>query len=490
MTTQEHQVKNTFIYILQVIVLNVVPLVTLPIFTRILSKEDFGALALAQVYAVFVSGLANFGLPISYDRNFFQYRERGKASELLYSILLFVVCAFLFFCLITYLFKFSLSKWIIGSSAHANLLFFVFLSTCIIGLESYFLTYFRNSENAKSFAWYTVNQAILAFVLSVFMVAYLEKGIIGLVLGQLLAALVFLSVLTIKFLHFLPASFNWPILKDCLKLSYPLTPRVFLKTIGSQFDKYMIGLLASVGGVGIYSIGQKVANLIFVSMTAMGNVFVPQVYRRMFDMGDKGGVAVGRYLTPFAYISIAFALIISLFSEEVISILTPKSYHGAIDIVIILSIFYGALFFGKQPQLIFAKKSHIILLLTIVSIGLTVSLNIPFIIRWGAIGAAWATLLAGLISGAISFVLSQHYYKIEWEYKKIGAIFFIFFISSVLMILLRQSMVDYDIRFLIKTLFIGGYLLLGIKLNIITKGNYILVKDVFLLKVCPSFRRL
>src|SRR3989339_1625856 len=138
----------------------------------------------------------------------------------------------------------------------------------------------------------------------------------------------------------------------------------------------------------------------------------------MFDLGDKGGESIGRYLTPFAYASIFPALLISLFSEEVISILTPQSYHGAIDIVIVLSMLYGSYCFGKQPQLVFAKKTYITSILTLLSISLNIGINIPFVMKWGAIGAAWGTLLSGLISGTVSFVVSQHYYEIKWAYKK------------------------------------------------------------------------
>ena len=281
-----------------------------------------------------------------------------------------------------------------------------------------------------------------------------------------------------------PVRFNWGILKESLKLSYPLTPKIFLGVIGNQFDKYMIGLLATVGGVGIYSIGQKVAGVVFTFMGAIQNVYSPQVYKRMFNLGQKGGESVGRYMTPFAYISIAVALLISLFSEEVISLLTPEPYHGAIDIVIVLSMFYGSWFFGKQPQLIYVKKTHISSLLSVVIIVLNVLINIPFIMKWGAIGAAWGTLLAGLISGVIAFVVSQHYYKIEWEYKKIFAIFFVFFASSILMILLRNLSVTYAIILIVKCVSVSCYIYLGVKLKVITKENYFIIRQMIAVKSC------
>lgn len=478
MSSKEKQIKNASIYMLPVVIGNLLPLLTLPIFTRILTKEDYGVWALAQVYAIFVNGVANFGLTVGYERNFFEHKETKNIAGLLYSTILFVIIAFIICGFFTYLFKHQLSQWIIGSPDHANILFWSYCSTGIVGLKTYYLTYFKNTENAKAFAWYTIDESLLGVLFSLFMVVYLRIGVIGLVWGQLLASCIIFSILSFRFGRFLPVSFDWEALKDSLKLSWPLTPRIFFGIIGSQFDKYMIGLLNTVGGVGTYNIGQKVANIVFTFMTAIQNVFSPQVYKRMFDLGEEGGESIGRYLTPFLYISILIGLMVCLFSEEIISILTPKSYHGAIEIVMILSMLNGVYFFGKQPQLIYAKKTHLTSMLTVVSIGLNIVINIPFINTWGAIGAAWGTLLAGLISGAVSFFVSQRYYEIRWEYRKIGSIFLIFFGSAISVILLRNFGTPYGVRIIVKLVSLLGYLYLGMKLNILTKQNIILVKSM------------
>ena len=153
--------------------------------------------------------------------------------------------AFLSFGLLTYLFKFKLSQWIIGSPAHANVLFWSYCTTGIVGLKTYYLTYFKNTENAKVFVKYTIDESILGVLFSLFMVAYLRVGVIGLVLGQLFASLIIFTILSLKFTRFLSVSFDRNALRDSLKLSLPLTPRIFFGVIGSQFDKYMIGLLLS-----------------------------------------------------------------------------------------------------------------------------------------------------------------------------------------------------------------------------------------------------
>jgi O-antigen/teichoic acid export membrane protein len=142
--------------------------------------------------------------------------------------------------------------------------------------------------------------------------------------------------------------------------------------------------------------------------------------------------------------------------------------------------FYGFMFFGKinGSQLIFMKKTHITSILTLVTIVLNIGLNIPFIIKWGVVGAAWATLLAGITSGLISFAVSQHYYEIKWEYKKVVSIYCIFFISSILIVLLRNYNIDYSMRLVFKAASVSLFTYLGMKYNIITRDNFLMVKDI------------
>lgn len=479
MLNKEQQVKNSFIYLLPIMIGNLLPIITIPLFTRILTKEDFGALALAQVYGIFMTGLANFGLVTVYERNFFQYsNDKQRSASLLYSTLLFVMGILFIFAIFTFVFQNTLSRWIIGSETHANLLFWSLCSAGVMSLKTYYLTYFKNTENAKSFSWYTIDESLMGFIFSLLFIVVLKIGVIGMPYGQLCASLIVFMLLNHRFLKSIPFSWDATILREALKISYPLTPRIFLGVIGTQFDKYMIGLMSTIGGVGLYSIGQKIANVVFVYMTAIQNVFSPQVYKRMFDSGEKGGGEVGKYLTPFAYISTTLALFILLFSEEIIILLTPAPYHGAIDIVMILSVFYGFLFFGKQPQLLFAKKTSITSLLTMGSIALNVVINIPMIMKWGALGAAWGTLIAGLISGAISFTISQYYYRIEWEYKKIGAIYLILAFSLIALLTIKSLAVPYPFRLVIKLALLGAYVFLGIKLRIVTTNNFAVLRSL------------
>lgn len=478
--TKELQIKNSFLYSFEAAINAMLPLLTLSIFTRIFTKEDYGVLALAYVYALSVGGIANFAMSISYDRNFFQYKDQKSLSALLYSTLGFQIAFALLLGIITFVFKTSFSKWIIGSCEYANMLFLSYCSIVVINLNYFYISYFKNTKNAKDNIKYKIIENISAIILSLFIVLNLRSGIIGLVWGRLLASSAIFCFLTIRFLSFLKPCFSWSILNDSLKICYPLSPRLFFKMIGNQFDKYMVRLLDTTGGVGIYSIGQKIAGVGFTFTTALENVFIPEVYKRMFSPNPKDSDSIGKYLMPFMYVSIAIALMISLFSEEVVYILTPKSYHGVSDVAAILSMSYGIMFFAKQPQLLFSKKIMMITFIAIFSILLNVGINIPFIKMWGAVGAAWATFLAGLIAGVISFIIYQYYYPIRWEYKKLITIFSVFFACTLLVLIFKKLELNYGLRFFVKCLCVSLYVFIGIRFQVLTKGRIsLIIKSLF-----------
>ena len=479
-TTREQQFANSAVYLLPVLVASVVPLATLPVFTRVLTTEEYGAWALAMVYAAFATGVANLGLTIGYERNFFEYRAPGQQAALFYSVVGFVAAAFVVVGAATWIFRAPLARWIVGSEGDADLLFWAYCANAVTSVKAYYLIYFRNTENARAYAWYSIDETVLAALFSVFFVAWMRVGPLGLVLGHLVAGVAILVLVVRRLGGALRPALDGALLADSLRISLPLTPRIFLGVVGSNFDKYLIGLLASVGGVGVYAVGQRISYVAFQYMTAIENVFTPQVYQRMFALGDRGGASIGRYLTPFAYVSVGVALGLAVFSEELLSVLTPTSYHGAIPIVGLLTISYGIMFFGKMPQLTYARKTFVTSILTLVSLVLNVALNVVMIPRWGALGAAAGTLAAGLLSGAVAFVIRQYYYRIEWEYARLAATFGLFIGGALAGVILFEVEAAYGLRLLVKAGFVGAFAWLGVRLDYLTRENYGMVRRMLL----------
>jgi O-antigen/teichoic acid export membrane protein len=478
MIGKRQQLANSGLYVLPIVIGNLAPIITLPIFTRLLSKEDFGAFALANAYAVVVGGIAGVGLPIAYDRNYFECRTGRESAKLFYSIVGFASLSFLVFGLLTWALRAPIAEGLFGATGYEEVVVWSFWSTAIVSIKTYYLTYLRNSEQAAAHSAYSIGERVLATVLTLVLVAWMRLGVMGLVIGQLLASLVILALLVARFLREFRPAFEMRLLRDALKIGYPLMPRIVIGVIGNNFDKYLIGQLTSLGGVGIYSIGQRVANIAFTYMTALQNVFGPQVYTRMFSDDPAAGRSIGHYLTPFAYVSTVLAFLIAVFSEEILAVLAPRNFHGAVPIVTILAVYYGIQFFGKLPQITFAKKTHLISILAAVSTGLSMALGAAGVWLLGTIGAAWGALAAGALSITLTLLVGQRCYRIEWEQRRMAAIFGLLAAGAFLTVALRVMDVSYSVRLAAKLIALVAFGWLGIRLRVITVENLSLVRDL------------
>lgn len=480
---KQKQMRNGVYYFTAVAFSGLIPLITLPLFTRFLSPGDYGVLALAQIWAALLSGIAQFGLGTAYERNFFKYRtDHDLSAKLLYSTVLSVVLSSIIFIYGTHIFQEEVADFLTGESKNGQIVLIALCATVVTGLNVFYLNFFRNSENAKSFVAYTVGISVVAAMVGVVLVVIYEWGVIGLVYAQLITALLFFIVINVLLMQTLPLKLDYKIVIEALKIGYPLTFKSLFSVLNQQFDKYMIGLLSTLGGVGIYSIAQKISYMVFMFLNAIQNVYSPRVYREMFDNKKNGGVAIGHYLTPFLYLSLFPCVLLATFGQEVVELLLPEPFHAAGEIIPILAMYYGFMFFGKviPLQFMYAKKAWILTLLLVMSVLLNVGINIPFILEWGAVGAAWATLIASVISTAIGFTLAQKYYHIGWENMRLASMLFITVFLVALSLTLGVIGLSIGVTISIKIVIMGAYMLLGNKLGILTLKNIVLLKESLL----------
>lgn len=467
------QVRNTLVYLIPPVIAASLPILTLPIFTRVLSPEEFGVFALAQAFGVFISSFINLGLTTAYERNFFEYRTTPKEqARLLYGVLLCVTIVFSLTMLITWFTREQIALLIIGEKKHSELVFWSACSLCVTSFKQYFLLYFRNIEDASSYARYSIDEMILNTVFSIVFVYVNNSGAIGLALGPLLGSLIVFVFLILKFIRLLSPTVTWTPIKDSLTLALPLTPITLFKIFGAQSDKYLVGLMGTVGGVGLYSIGQRFGYLVFIWMTALQNVFSPQVYHKMFTLpATDGSKSIGSYLTPFAYLSAGGGLVIGLFAQEVLILLTTPRFHEACDIVTIFTLVYSIAFWGKIPQLTYSRKTYINTILSFLSNISNFIFCIIGLKLFGMLGAAWGLLAANLFTVPLTIFWGQKSYYIQWETRRLAAIFGYIFVSAFLLIYLRHIGFEVVTLLIFKIISILGYLLIGKKIGIISKEN-------------------
>lgn len=470
-------VSNSILYLVEIAANSLLPLIAIPIITHKLGPAEYGVYALSQVYATVAVGITNLGMNIGYERDFFLYEKNSRQSgALLNSVTTFVAWNVGMLILFVWLWNEAISEAIFGQQIHGEMLFCVMTGTGLTSLANYYLTYLKNKGLAAEYIKLSIMKGVANFLFVLLFLLYFDLSVIALAYAFLVSSAILFVIVAWRQFSQLPFSLHKLMLWNALKIALPLTPRIFFGFLATQFDKIMLGMMSTIGGVGVYSIGQKISYLIFQFMTALDRVFIPEVYRQLFSQDKKDEYcSLGQYLLPFAYVSILIALIFALFSEEMFVLLLPKSYGGGVDIVVILSVYFASMFFGKVTgtQLIYAKKTHITTLLTLVGIAFNVLLNIPMIIHWGAIGAAWATMIAGVITNILFYRVAQRYAPVDWEWASMVWIYATYLLA-VAAILTSRVYFGEEIHWefiAVKFMFLGAYLYTGFKIGVVTPKN-------------------
>ncbi len=180
-------------------------------------------------------------------------------------------------------------------------------------------------------------------------------------------------------------------------------------------DRYLLIRLASLEVVGLYSIGMTIASVIALLTAGFRTAWVPIVLSTFRQEESKKFYA--KVFDYFWALVLLGAVGISLFSKEILVVLAPATYLDAYTVipVLLLSIFFFHAFPVFSFGISIAKKTKYRLLLMAVTAAINIGLNYLLIPDYGMVGAAIATLIASVIYGIASFIVSQRFYHVSYN---------------------------------------------------------------------------
>ena len=481
----EKRVKSILNYLSPSLLSSLMPLITLPIMTRFLTPEDFGIIALASSFPSLITSLIGCNIDIAAQRYYFEYRKDFlKVSSLINSTTAFLFFVYIVSSLFVFINQNLFSRLIMGSSEYGLAIFISYLTVCLSILVTFYLTMYRSMEQPKRFSRFTIMQMIMNAGLVLFFVAVLRFGYLGVIYGSFLATLSIFCMLFWKFQREFPFRFDFKMLKDNFKYGIPLLGNYLSGPVSQFLDKYLLRSIVSLSSAGIYSVAQNISRKLFEFITAIQSTYHPLFMKDIFERGKEAAISIGRNFTVFTYLSLSAVLGMILFGEEIIHILAPGSYYGAISVMIILLCGISLQTFGKivDIPLAYVKKAYLSVPITLFGVIINVLLNLLFISFWGAAGAALATVATIFISNAVYLAVSQRCYYISYEKKMLFLLYLNVFISAIIIIIFQKIEVSLVIKYCFKAISLGLFIILGMQSQILTKVNIKAVLRVFVPK--------
>jgi O-antigen/teichoic acid export membrane protein len=396
------------------------PFATLPIMTRWLTPADYGIVAIGQVVASVFMGLASLGLTAGLDRGFFKYESDPRAlARLMHSGIAVIAVMTVALGVGLTVVSAWLAEWLYGTAGWAALLPAMALTSSLGVIATAYLSYLRNRERARAFMHWSVAALLLESGLVVALVAGAGLGPWGLVLGALAGKVMVVAAMWASLARELPPAFDRALVREMLEIGVPLLPRTCLGVADNGLDRLLVNWLSSLGQVGLFGMANRVGYSVFSLMTSLEQVYLPPVYRSMFSGGADVAARLGAYLSPYFVVSVAVPALAALFVEELLWILVTPPFYAVGPIAAILAGYYGQMFFGKivGAQLVYAKKTWYSGPLAAIRLGVHLGAALLLIEPFGALGAALALLVTGLVADALGVVAGQRAFRIAYELR-------------------------------------------------------------------------
>jgi O-antigen/teichoic acid export membrane protein len=463
--TRPNTVKNLSLYMLDQALQMAIPVVTVPIFARLIAPAHYGVLDMLTLVMILGIGLGNWGLHASLERFYFDYAaSRAKQIRLLETVVAFSGLCFLVVLAVILIFREPLAAWLTAADGWGWLMVLALASGFLNHLSTFFFRFFRNDEQALAYVKYDLVTLGVMTALSLYLVVVQGCGIWGLVLGPLVSRAVVLGLFFVRF-RIVPLRIDWSILKECWLYGWPLMARVFTGVINTTVSKFMVGAMVSMAALGIFGRAQAVADAVWLLMTTVQNVYSPKWSRVLFGIDKGGAAALSALFVDYVAIIIGPAVLLVLFSGEIIGVLLPEPYRPAIPLIIGLALYYTLLTFGKlySPVSAYLKMSKFDGACMFVSNLVNIGLNLVLIPALGAAGSVMATCAIGFAVTALGIVVYDHYYRIPFQKAKLAALYGGLFACAAAALVCYYGVVPYGEGLGLRVLLGIGYAAIWLK---------------------------
>lgn len=403
-----------------------VNLLTTPIFSRILTVNDYGITTTYTSWYSILSIFVTLNLYAGvYNNALIDYKEKKK--EITSSFLSITIVLSVLFYGIYIIFRTQICNITGMNNILMNYMFLNFLS---LPAWNFFLTSEKFDYKYKKplvlcFITFILNPIIGIIGIKIFPNNMATAKIVFSGLPSLLLNIILLFNILLKGKCFFKREY-W---SYALKFNIPLIPHYLSNVVLSQSDRIMIAKMVSNEAAGIYGVAYYLSNVISGIFTGINAAWIPYTYKSLEKQDYKGINRNTNLLLLFIMICV---LLVVIFSPEIMRILATDEYRDAIWIIppVVLGLFFNFVSYLFVNIEMFYKKNIFVTIATCLAAIINIILNFIFIPKYGFVVAGYTTLASYIIFAVMHYCTLRKITK-----DKIYNLKVILLISMVLIIL-------------------------------------------------------
>jgi len=426
MTIIKTLAKDTVVYGGADLVSKLIAFFSFPIFAAVLNPSSSGVLDLILTATRLLGLFLNFGLNNAVQRFYWDHGVDAMERSAIVTTGLFLLCCLGLLILVVGL---SVVPWLTAYAAdrHWPVSGIALVSALLLLVFSQITGYSLDILRLHFLPWRFIalsfTSRMAGVILSLIAVVAWEMGVDGLLAAQALGMIFIapLSILVIaKDLSLMRVSLKW--LKELANFGYPFIFTGLAFWLFGALDRWMLASMASIEEVGTYSVAFRFASVLTFVVSAFAQAWSPHAIKIKTENPKSYRKIYGHILVSLLALMTVVGGSLALFSGELIGLMMPASYRDSALPLIILTL--GIIIQSTQQitaiGISIERKTSLFTKLVSVALVFNALLNFVLIPRFGAAGAAWATLAAYLLLSAMYFFATQKIHPLEIEWCKLA----------------------------------------------------------------------
>lgn len=413
------------IYLAGNILQRCVSFVMLPIYTRCLTPADYGTIELLSMILDVVGIILGLRIGQAIFRFYTAYETKKDRSEIITTAIYMVLFLNLIGVSLLYLLSDYLTMAVFNDVAQKSNLILFSITLLMQGFIEIPMTYIRAKQRPWLFVSFSVFKLFLSLSLNILYVVWLNLHVSGVIYSAITSSLIMAMILSIFIVRDCGIRFSIQKAKKLVSFSFPLMLTSLITFFITFGDRFFLKKYIGLDEVGVYSLAYKFG---FMLVFLIGSPFSATWDSEKFRIAKKEN-ARDMFRDIFIYYStlVTFVCIgVSLFVKDLLHIMAAPPFWGAAQIVPVVLAAYMVNIWGYYSNLgIFLKYKTIETtygnLLAAIVITICYYSLIP---KYGAMGAAWSTVIAFVTRGLWTYFRAKRLYNmgLKWRYTMILAL--------------------------------------------------------------------
>lgn len=401
-------------------------LLLLPLYTRYLTPADYGIAAIIELIMALVGMGLGSSILSSMARFYHEYDNEAARNCVVSTMYWIIIClSVLSFSVIVSCAE-PIANYLFDDYRYASLINIAAAGLAVGLVVDTGLLYLM--VRRRSLVYVTISLGSLAsqIALNIWFIVLLDYGLEGIFYSTLITRVAVAFFVSLPVLFNVGLRLSHKLAIDILRFSFPMIFSGLFRLGANESDKYFINYFFSPFETGIYAIATKVGTAVHTLITTS---FLRSYNPTRFEIMKQHNApqVYANILNWYLLIVVTAGFVLSLFSAEIIVVMTTERFWSAADyipLIVLAWVIFGIRYHFETGILIAKKTKYFAYINGGVGL-LSIMLNYCLIQRYQIWGAVLALTISQVVATVVFFIWSRKCYYVPFDARfmaKLGAL--------------------------------------------------------------------